>query len=168
MGNGGFYGCLIEPQDVSEWWKESAETRIFLSAILFFVAESPWTSIKQKQTLTTHNANRYSRVRFETSVWQRYLIYGRNKKDTVHPPPASLEPLALYRLLTSSLILFSASFLFSALFPSGPFWHSRIFTPRIWNGMSSKVCLQPAVSCESAWIRCVFSFSHFLTWIVEL
>ena len=24
MGNGGFKGCLIEPQGVSAWWKETA------------------------------------------------------------------------------------------------------------------------------------------------
>ena len=26
MGNGGFYGCLSKPQDVSVWWKETAQT----------------------------------------------------------------------------------------------------------------------------------------------
>ena len=30
MGNGGFYGCLNEPQCVSAWWKETAQTRVFL------------------------------------------------------------------------------------------------------------------------------------------
>ena len=25
MGNGGFYGCLIEAQDVSAWWNETAQ-----------------------------------------------------------------------------------------------------------------------------------------------
>ena len=29
MGNGGFYGCLSEPQGVSGWWKETAQTRVF-------------------------------------------------------------------------------------------------------------------------------------------
>ena len=29
MGNGGFKGCLIEPQGVSAWWKETAQTRVF-------------------------------------------------------------------------------------------------------------------------------------------
>ena len=24
MGNGGFYGCLSEPQGVSAWWRETA------------------------------------------------------------------------------------------------------------------------------------------------
>ena len=39
MGNGGYYGCLSEPQGVSAWWKETAQTRIrFFS---FLVAESP-------------------------------------------------------------------------------------------------------------------------------
>ena len=30
MGNGGFYGCLIELQGVSAWRKETAQTRVFL------------------------------------------------------------------------------------------------------------------------------------------
>ena len=30
MGNGGFYGCLIEPQVVSAWWKETAQALVFL------------------------------------------------------------------------------------------------------------------------------------------
>ena len=38
MGNGGFYGCLSEPQGVSAWWNETAQTRIHL--FLFLVAES--------------------------------------------------------------------------------------------------------------------------------
>ena len=36
VGNG---GCLIEPQGVSAWWKETAETRIYVFS--FLVAESP-------------------------------------------------------------------------------------------------------------------------------
>ena len=68
MGNGGFYGCLSKPQGVSAWWKETAQTRLrFFS---FLVAEPPWTSKKQSQTLTTHNANRHCRVRFYTFVGQ--------------------------------------------------------------------------------------------------
>ena len=68
MGNGGFYGCLSEPQCVSAWWKETAQTRIHFFS--FLVAESPWSSIKQSQTLTTHNANRLCHVRFYTFVGQ--------------------------------------------------------------------------------------------------
>ena len=30
MCNDGFYGCFIEPQGVSAWWKEPAQTRVFL------------------------------------------------------------------------------------------------------------------------------------------
>ena len=30
MGNDDFYGCLIEPQGVSMWWKETAETQVFV------------------------------------------------------------------------------------------------------------------------------------------
>ena len=29
MGNGGFYSCLSEPQVVSAWWKETAQTHVF-------------------------------------------------------------------------------------------------------------------------------------------
>ena len=29
MGNGGFYSRLIEPQGVSAWWKETAQTHVF-------------------------------------------------------------------------------------------------------------------------------------------
>ena len=36
----------------------------------FLVAESPWNSIKQSQTVTTHNTNRHCRVRFYTFVGQ--------------------------------------------------------------------------------------------------
>ena len=32
MGNGGFYGCLVETQGVSAWLKETAQTRVFLLA----------------------------------------------------------------------------------------------------------------------------------------
>ena len=37
---------------------------------LFLVAESPWTSIRQSQTLVTHNANRPCGVRFYTFAGQ--------------------------------------------------------------------------------------------------
>ena len=54
---------------VAEWLKETAQTRAFLLSH-FLVAESPWTSIKQNQTLTTHNANQHCRIRFNTFVGQ--------------------------------------------------------------------------------------------------
>ena len=38
MGNGGFYSCLSEPQGVSAWWQETAQTRI--RSLSFLVAES--------------------------------------------------------------------------------------------------------------------------------
>ena len=85
MGNGGFYCCLSKPQGVSAWWKETAQTRIrFFSSL---VAESPWTSIKQGQTLTTHNTKRHCRVRFYTFVghplskqlYMRVISAGANK-----------------------------------------------------------------------------------------
>ena len=39
MGNGGIYGCLVEPQGAPAWWKETAQTRI--RSFSFLVAESP-------------------------------------------------------------------------------------------------------------------------------
>ena len=70
LGARGQVKCEVKskPPGVSAWWKETAQTRIrFFS---FLVAESPWTTIKQSQTLTTHNANRHCRVRFYTFVGQ--------------------------------------------------------------------------------------------------
>ena len=57
-------------QGASGWWKETAQTSI--RSFSFLVAESPWTSIKQNQTLTSHNANRHCRVRFYTFVGQPF------------------------------------------------------------------------------------------------
>ena len=34
MGNGGFNGCLIEPQGVSAWRKETVQTRIRFFSLL--------------------------------------------------------------------------------------------------------------------------------------
>ena len=68
MGNGGFYGYFREPQGVSVLWNETVQTRFHFFS--FLVTESPWSSIKQSQTLTTHNANRHCRVRFYTFVGQ--------------------------------------------------------------------------------------------------
>ena len=37
MGNGGFYGCLSEPQGVSAWWKETTQTRVFMLSFSFLL-----------------------------------------------------------------------------------------------------------------------------------
>ena len=37
MGNGAFYGCLSEPQVVTAWWKETAQTRVFLLSLTFLL-----------------------------------------------------------------------------------------------------------------------------------
>ena len=63
-----FTVAWLNPQGVSAWWKETTQTRI--RSFSFLVVESLWTSIKQSQTLTTHNANRHCRVPFYTSVGQ--------------------------------------------------------------------------------------------------
>ena len=44
MGNGGFYGCLSEPQGVSAWWKETAQTRIILSRSMLLNHLEPQSS----------------------------------------------------------------------------------------------------------------------------
>ena len=33
MGNCHFYGCLSEPQGVSAWWKETAQTHLFVLSL---------------------------------------------------------------------------------------------------------------------------------------
>ena len=43
-------------------------TNTCIHCFSFLVAESPWNSIKRSHTLTTHNTNRYCRVRFYTFV----------------------------------------------------------------------------------------------------
>ena len=57
---------------------------------------SPWTSIKQSQTFTTHNANRHCRVHFYTFVGQPlskqlYIIIlgvlGTETEDNIHTHP---------------------------------------------------------------------------------
>ena len=47
-------------------------TNTCISSFSFFVAESPWTSIKQSQTLDSHNANRHCGIRFYTFAGQPY------------------------------------------------------------------------------------------------
>ena len=87
MGNGNFYGCLIEARGVSAWWKETAKTSGFLF-FSFLVAEPPCTSVKQNQTLTTHNANRRCRVRFYTFVGQPLL---KQLYVAPLPPPTQIQ-----------------------------------------------------------------------------
>ena len=62
MGNGSFYGCLIEPQGVLARWNETAQTRVFFlfRSLLLNHLEPRW----QNQTLITHNAIRHCRVCF--------------------------------------------------------------------------------------------------------
>ena len=86
MGNGDFYTCLSERQGASTWWKETAQTSIRSFSVL--IAELPWTSIKQSQTLTSHNANRHCRVRFYTFVGQPL-----SKLNTWREIPHSRAPM---------------------------------------------------------------------------
>ena len=65
MGND---SCLIEPQGVSAWLKETAQTPIFLLSLSLMLNLEPQSS--KNRTLTTHNANRHFRVLFYTFVGQ--------------------------------------------------------------------------------------------------
>ena len=68
VGNAGFHGYLSEPQNISAWWKERAQTRVFvLSRSLLLNHLEPQSS---KTSLTTYNANWNCRVRLYTSVGQ--------------------------------------------------------------------------------------------------
>ena len=64
MGNAGFCGCLSEPQGVSVWWKETAQTRVFVLSRSLLL--SHLERRQASQTVTTHNANRHCHVRFYT------------------------------------------------------------------------------------------------------
>ena len=44
MGNDGFYRCLSEPQGVSAWWKETAETLFVFSSSLLLNHLEPISS----------------------------------------------------------------------------------------------------------------------------
>ena len=44
MGNGGFYGCSSEPQGVSAWWKETAQSCIRFSHSLLLNRLEPISS----------------------------------------------------------------------------------------------------------------------------
>ena len=63
MGNGGSYGCLIEPQGISASLKEPAQTRVFLLSRSMNLNQA-------NQALITHNAHRHCRPRFYTFVGQ--------------------------------------------------------------------------------------------------
>ena len=47
MGNGGFYGCLIEAQDVSAWWKETAQKHKHTYS--FFLVNCCWITLNLSQ-----------------------------------------------------------------------------------------------------------------------
>ena len=57
-----FYGCLSEPQGVSAWWKETAQTRVFVLP--------PSLLLNHFNRLLAHNTTRHCRVRFYASVGQ--------------------------------------------------------------------------------------------------
>ena len=69
MGNGGFKGCLLEPQGVSARWKETAQTGVVLHSRSLLLNHFEPRSSKE-QTITTHDANRHCRVRFYTFARQ--------------------------------------------------------------------------------------------------
>ena len=63
-----YYGVWANTKVFQPSGKNNTNTCIL--SFSFLVAESPWSSITQSQTLTTINANRHRRVRFHTFVGQ--------------------------------------------------------------------------------------------------
>ena len=51
MGNGGFYGCLSEPEGVPAWWKETAQTHVFVLSRSLLLNHLETQSIKTKLLL---------------------------------------------------------------------------------------------------------------------
>ena len=51
MGNGGFYGCLSEPQGVSAWRKETAQTRVLVLSCSLLLNHLETQSSKAKLLL---------------------------------------------------------------------------------------------------------------------
>ena len=68
MGNGGFTVAWLNLELFSV--VEGNSTNTCIHRFCFIVAESPWNSIYQSKTLTTHNAIRRCCVRFYTLVGQ--------------------------------------------------------------------------------------------------
>ena len=51
MGNGGFYGCLSKPRGVWAWWKETAQTHVFVLSRFLLPNHLELQSIKTKLLL---------------------------------------------------------------------------------------------------------------------
>ena len=69
MGNGSFYSCLIEPQCVSAWWKETARILVFLLSCSLLL--NHLMNLSQAKPNSTHKyANRHCRVGFFTFARQ--------------------------------------------------------------------------------------------------
>ena len=66
MGNGSFYGCLIEPQGVSAWQKGTAQTRVFLLSRSLLLNHLDSQSSKTKLLLPIMHCH----VRFYTFAGQ--------------------------------------------------------------------------------------------------
>ena len=72
-------GSLIEAKGNSLWQKETAQTGVFM----FFLPWTVLTSIKEHQTITTHNNNSYCRVRFYDCA--RQLLSDQLYLAVMHP-----------------------------------------------------------------------------------
>ena len=77
-----------------------------LSQCLAF--STPWTSIKQRQTLATHNTNRHCRVRFYTFVGQPLL---KQLYTYVHHPSARLALNKMFKVTKLLMIAFMCEYL---------------------------------------------------------
>ena len=84
MGNGGFYGCLREPQGVSAWWKETPKAQL--------------------NHFNTHNTTRHCRVCFYAFVGQPVNVNGRVPYSMIYFQLISLV-FAIEELIKSDLEL---------------------------------------------------------------
>ena len=79
-------GCLIEAKGISLWQMETTQTGV----ITLFVPEALLNSVKEHETITTHNTNRHCRVQFSACVRQLlskqlYIYKGcHNKKEPAY------------------------------------------------------------------------------------
>ena len=64
MGNGGFAVAWLNRKVFQHGGRK--QHKHVCHDFSFLIAETPWNSIKKCQTLTTHNTNRYCRIRIYT------------------------------------------------------------------------------------------------------
>ena len=60
MGNGRFYSCLIEPQSVSAWLKETTQAHV---------------SLLSRSVLLNHHHHHHHHHFIKIQIWQIFKIY---------------------------------------------------------------------------------------------